>query len=61
MFGFGIIEIIIVLIIIIVLFGASRLPEIGRGIGEAIKNFKKSISEPPGTDGVPKKKTDKEK
>lgn len=61
MFGFGIIEIVIVLIIIIVLFGASRLPETGRGIGEAIKNFKKSISEPPGTDGVPKKKTDQKK
>jgi sec-independent protein translocase protein TatA len=59
MFGFGVIEIIIVLIIVIVLFGASRLPEIGRGIGEAIKNFKKSMSGPPGIDGEPKKKTEK--
>ena len=61
MFGFGIVELIIVLIIVIVLFGASRLPEMGRGIGEAIKNFKKSISEPPGTDGAPKKNTDRKK
>jgi sec-independent protein translocase protein TatA len=50
MFGFGIIEIVIVLIIVIVLFGASRLPEIGRGVGEALKNFKKSISETPEND-----------
>lgn len=61
MFGFGIIEIVIVLIIVIVLFGASRLPEIGRGVGEALKNFKKSISETPESDDVPKKKTDQKK
>jgi sec-independent protein translocase protein TatA len=59
MFGFGVIEIIIVLIIVIVLFGASRLPEIGRGIGEAIKNFKKSMSGQPGIDGEPNNKTEK--
>jgi sec-independent protein translocase protein TatA len=39
---FGTTELIIILVIVVVLFGASRLPEIGRGIGEAIKNFKKS-------------------
>lgn len=61
MFGFGIIEIVIVLIIVIVLFGASKLPEIGRGVGEALKNFKKSISETSERDDVPKKKTDQEK
>jgi sec-independent protein translocase protein TatA len=55
----GVTELIIVLIIVVVLFGASRLPEIGRGIGEAIKNFKKSTSEPPEIDGVPKNKTEK--
>jgi len=47
MFGMGVTELIIILVIVVVLFGASRLPEIGRGVGEAIKNFKKSISEPP--------------
>jgi sec-independent protein translocase protein TatA len=60
-FGFGIIELIIVLVILVVLFGTSRLPEIGRGIGEAIRNFKKTISEPPETNGVSKKKTDQKK
>jgi sec-independent protein translocase protein TatA len=59
MFVLGITELIIVLVILAVLFGASRLPEIGRGIGEAIKNFKKSMSEPPEIDGVPKNKTEK--
>jgi sec-independent protein translocase protein TatA len=36
----GIPELVIILVIILVLFGASRLPEIGRGIGKGIRNFK---------------------
>ena len=43
MFGLGTQELIIILIIIIVLFGATRLPQIGSGIGQAIRNFKKSV------------------
>ncbi len=35
-------ELIIILVIIIVLFGASRLPEIGKGIGKGIRNFKEA-------------------
>ncbi len=45
MFGLGITEMIIILVIVVVMFGASRLPELGSGIGEAIRNFKKSTSE----------------
>jgi sec-independent protein translocase protein TatA len=45
MFGLGVTELIIILVIVVVLFGAKKLPEIGSGIGEAIKNFKKSTSE----------------
>ena len=41
----GIPELIIILVIIIVLFGASRLPEIGRGIGKGIRNFKDATKE----------------
>lgn len=56
MFGLGTTELIIILVIVIVLFGGSKLPEIGRGIGEAIKNFKKSTSEKPEIDVTPKDK-----
>ena len=41
----GIPELLIILAIIILIFGANRLPEIGRGIGKGIKNFKKGMAE----------------
>lgn len=46
MFGLGMQEILVILLIGVVLFGARRLPEIGSGLGKAIKNFKKGVSEP---------------
>ena len=39
--GFG--EILLILLIVILIFGTSRIPELGRGLGEGIKNFKKAI------------------
>ena len=44
MFGIGTTELLVVLGIVLVLFGARRLPEIGAGVGKAIKNFKAGIS-----------------
>ncbi|MGH9146951.1 MAG: twin-arginine translocase TatA/TatE family subunit [Vicinamibacterales bacterium] len=40
----GIPELVIILFIVILIFGASRLPEIGRGIGKGIRNFKDATS-----------------
>lgn len=57
MFGLGTQELIIILVIIVVLFGATRLPQIGSGIGQAIKNFKKSVHESEEIDVTPKKDT----
>jgi sec-independent protein translocase protein TatA len=46
MFGpIGLPEMLIILLIVILLFGANRLPEIGRGLGKGIKNFKQSVKE----------------
>ena len=41
----GLPELIIILVIIILIFGANRLPEIGRGIGKGIRNFKESVKD----------------
>jgi len=61
MFGLGTQELMIILIIVVILFGATRLPQIGKGIGEAIKNFKKATSEKDGIDVTPKKDNTEEK
>lgn len=47
MLGIGMPELIIILVIILIIFGAGKLPEIGAGIGQGIKNFKKATSAPP--------------
>jgi len=38
-------ELVVILVIVILIFGANRLPEIGRGIGKGIRNFKESARE----------------
>ncbi|MEK6694559.1 MAG: twin-arginine translocase TatA/TatE family subunit [Nitrospirota bacterium] len=46
MFGFGWMELLVVLAIVLVVFGAGKLPQLGEGLGKAIKGFKKSVHEP---------------
>jgi sec-independent protein translocase protein TatA len=59
MFGIGMPELLIILGIAILVFGATRLPEIGSGVGKAIRNFKKSIKEPPEIDVTPNEEENK--
>jgi len=56
---FGTQDIILIGIIVVVLFGATRLPQLGSGIGQAIKNFKKGVSEANEIDVTPKKDSSK--
>jgi sec-independent protein translocase protein TatA len=45
MFGFGHWELLIVLVIALIIFGAGKLPEIGSGLGNAIRSFKKGVTD----------------
>ncbi len=45
MFGIGMPELIIILVIILIIFGAGKLPEIGAGMGKAIKGFKSATAD----------------
>ena len=56
--GIGMPELIIILVIILIIFGAGKLPEIGAGLGKGIKNFKKATKEPSIEDDSEKDKTE---
>ncbi|MEW6325630.1 MAG: twin-arginine translocase TatA/TatE family subunit [Nitrospirota bacterium] len=45
MFGLGMPELLVILVVILILFGVGRLPEIGAGLGKAIRGFKKGMSD----------------
>ena len=55
MFGsFGMMELVLILVIVMIIFGAGKLPQLGEGLGKAIKGFKKSVHEPePDETGAP--------
>jgi sec-independent protein translocase protein TatA len=50
MFGLGVPELIIILVVIIMIFGAGKLPEIGSALGKGIKSFKKATKPSGGSD-----------
>jgi len=45
MFGLGTMELILILVIVVIFFGAGKLPEVGAGIAKGIKNFKKNLKD----------------
>jgi sec-independent protein translocase protein TatA len=45
MFGLGYQELLIILVIVLILFGANRLPELARSLGSSVKEFKKGVNE----------------
>jgi sec-independent protein translocase protein TatA len=53
MFGLGIGELLILLAIVVLIFGATRLPQIGKGLGEGIRNFREANKQPPEIDVTP--------
>jgi sec-independent protein translocase protein TatA len=58
MFGLGFPELLIILVIILLIFGANRLGDIGSGLGKAIRGFKDSVSGKDAIDVTPKKDAD---
>lgn len=58
MFGIGTQEILIIFLLILLIFGAKKLPSIGSGLGKAIRNFKQGVSEPDEIDITPGKNND---
>ncbi len=51
MFGFGFTELLLLLVVVLVLFGGSKLPQLGKGLGESIRSFRKALREGSGTEG----------
>jgi sec-independent protein translocase protein TatA len=58
MFGLGVPELMVILVIALVIFGPSKLPQIGSGLGKAIRDFKKGVTG--GDDDETNKETKKE-
>jgi len=58
MFGVGMPELIVILVIILIIFGAGKLPQIGEGLGKGIRNFRKATTKEQEEIDVAPKKTE---
>lgn len=56
--SFGWMELLLILFIVLIIFGAGKIPQLGEGLGKAIKGFKKSINEPEAMDVTPPDEAD---
>ena len=61
MFGIGIPELLIILVIVVIIFGVGKLPEIGSALGKGIRNFKKSVHDNNEIDNQTSKKEEDKK
>jgi len=61
MFGVGLPELLILLVIVLLLFGSNRLGELGSGLGKAIRGFKDAVAGKDAIDITPKKNDDSKK
>jgi sec-independent protein translocase protein TatA len=59
MFGLGYQELLIILVIVLILFGANRLPELARSLGSSVKEFKKGVNEAKAEDTPTRKEEEK--
>ncbi len=55
MFGIGMPELLVLLVIVLLIFGVGKLPQIGEGLGKAIRGFRRSVSEPEAPPSLPEK------
>jgi sec-independent protein translocase protein TatA len=61
MFGLGLQELLVILVIALVIFGPSKLPQIGSGLGKAIRDFKKGVTSDDSEETTPETKKDSSK
>ena len=61
MFGLGYQELLVILVIVLILFGANRLPELARSLGSSVKEFKKGVNEATKDDTAAAAKKEEEK
>jgi len=59
--GLGIPELLVILVIVLIIFGPGKLPALGTGVGNALRNFRKAMNEPDAIDVTPHPDPAKEK